>query len=60
MTIFMPCPFCGADHPDNPDESPSFPDGQGGWVVRCGDPSCGAEVRDDSPGDALAKWNRRA
>lgn len=65
--LFKPCPFCGTDHPDNPKDKPAFPgirvvNGKRellGWLVRCGHPGCGAEVCDETPELALARWNKR-
>lgn len=58
----LACPFCGCDHADNPDNTPfpmPLPDGGECWVYRCGNPACFADVVGETPGDAMAKWNRR-
>lgn len=67
MSTFRACPFCGCDHPDNTLDNPAFPDirGEGtqrelhGYIVRCGNPGCAAEMRGEYAREALEKWNRR-
>lgn len=54
------CPFCGSGQ-DNAGEHP-FPSGaypHTDWIARCGNPSCGAEIRLGSRAEVIAAWNRR-
>lgn len=55
----LPCPFCGNANMD--EDEGVFRTGHryDDWVVRCGNPSCGAEVRHESRDVTVAAWNRR-
>lgn len=55
--VLLPCPFCGNKDMDG-DEG-VFEIGPC-WYVRCGDPSCFAEVMRDFKDEAIGAWNRRA
>lgn len=56
----LPCPFCGNTESDF--EGSPWPRNREmtSWIVRCGNPSCNAEVIDESPEMVVSRWNRRA
>lgn len=63
MRELKPCPFCGNDV--NDDEGCFQSGGFIGpktpvWSVRCGNPSCNADVSAASADAAIAAWNTRA
>lgn len=58
----LPCPFCGNTVQDDEGcfQSAGFrPLSTAVWSVRCGNPSCNADVSGTSADDAVDAWNRR-
>ncbi len=58
----LPCPFCGNTVQDDEGcfQSAGFrPHSTAVWSVRCGNPSCNADVSGTSADDAVDAWNRR-
>lgn len=59
----LPCPFCGNTVQDDEGcfQSAGFrPHSTAVWSVRCGNPSCNADVSGTSADDAVDAWNRRS
>lgn len=67
MSELSDCPFCGNSDMDEDEgvypRGPRLPDGTmvpgHFFIVRCGNPSCNAEVEDETREKAVARWNRR-
>lgn len=53
-----PCPFCGDYDLDGGAPWPADRD-RTEWVVRCGDPSCNAEIRASTREAVIEAWERR-
>jgi hypothetical protein len=55
-----PCPFCGNTSKDTSSGDGMFPAFRGGgWIARCGNPYCFAEVIGETKEDCASRWNRR-
>ena len=57
MYELKPCPFCG--NVDDFEGSPFPSRNRDYWIVRCGVPSCNAQVLGGTPAAAVVAWNRR-
>ena len=58
QTDLTACPFCGTDDIEGPYPTRMRPPTY--YIVSCGNPSCQAEVSDESSEGAKRRWNTRA